>query len=129
MRHLIALLVLFFYTTSAHAFIQPDERLPEPMQEARAEALGQMILCPVCDGQAINGSDSAVAVAMRATLRAQIRAGNSDKQILGWFRERYGENIISHPPLTPATGILWLMPVLILTIGGVLIFRLLPFTK
>ena len=129
MRRLIALLMLFFCTTSAHAFIQPDERFPDPAQEARAEALGQMILCPVCDGQAINGSDSAVAVAMRTTLRAQIRAGNSDAQILAWFRERYGENIISHPSLTPATGILWLMPVLVLTIGGVLVFRCLPLAK
>lgn len=120
---LLLLIVLLLAAPVAHAFIQPDERLPDPAQEARAEALGQIILCPVCDGQAINGSNAEVAVAMRAALRDQLQRGASDAEILRWFSERYGIDIISHPPFTPGTGVLWLMPVLILTIFGIFFWQ------
>jgi len=123
MKALLVALVLWLCAAPAHAFIQPNERLPDPVAEARAEDLGNIILCPVCDGQAINGSASEIAVAMRLALREKITAGQSDAQILSWFRERYGQNIISQPPLTATTGVLWLMPVLILTLGGFLIVR------
>jgi cytochrome c-type biogenesis protein CcmH len=119
----LAVLAAGLWLGTAHAFIQPDERLADPQAEARAEDLGDLILCPVCDGQSINGSNADVAVAMRRAVRQQVQAGNSDAQILDWFRERYGQGIISHPPLTLATAFLWLTPVLIITIGGFFISK------
>jgi cytochrome c-type biogenesis protein CcmH len=113
--------VCFFCTTPAVAFIQPDERLADPASEMRAEKLGNIIVCPVCDGQVINSSNADIARAMRQTVRAQIAENQSDDQILRWFRERYGASSIAAPRLTVATALLWGVPGVMVVAGGFLL--------
>ena len=76
----------------------------------RAYELEQRLRCPVCKSVSIAESMSDTAVAMRATVDEQIDAGRSDREIIAWFTERYGEWVLLDPPAGGNTLPLWLIP-------------------
>jgi cytochrome c-type biogenesis protein CcmH len=56
-------------------------------------------------------------------LYSQIKEGRSDQQIIDFMVERYGEFILYKPRLSPATLVLWSLPIVILLTGaGILAF-------
>lgn len=96
--------------------------LTDPAQEARAQALDAEIRCLVCENEPIAQSTADVAADMRTLVRERIAAGDSDTEIRAFFRERYGDFVLFRPPVDPRTWLLWATPVLLLGLGGVLIW-------
>jgi cytochrome c-type biogenesis protein CcmH len=107
----------------AHAFIPITEQLPNPAQEQRAVALGNIIRCPVCAGQTINDSNNEMSKAMRAVVRERIAAGQDDAAVRDFFIERYGAQILLSPPKAQNTLLLWVFPLVGLGLGGILLRR------
>lgn len=93
-------------------------QLRDPGQEANAKALMETIRCLVCQGQSIADSDSSMAGDMRALVRARIAAGETPQAIRTWLIARYGDYITYDPPLSGATWPLWLAPIALLVVGG-----------
>ena len=109
------LLCLFCVCTTAQAALSPEQL------EQRAVGLGAVIRCPVCAGQTINDSNNEMAQAMRAVVREQLKAGQSDADVLAFFQQRYGDGMLLIPPKNPATLLLWVFPLLGILAGvGVL---------
>jgi cytochrome c-type biogenesis protein CcmH len=102
----------------ALAISDPREMLPDPQQEARAEAIGSQLRCLVCQNESIEDSDAQLAHDLRAKVREQVKAGQSDAQIVAWMVARYGNFVRLRPPLTAATFLLYATPVLALLAGA-----------
>lgn len=100
-----------------------NRQLPDPKAEARAEALMQELRCLVCQGQSIADSDAELAADMRDLVRRRIAAGEEPSEIRAWLIERYGTWISYRPTAEPATWPLWLAPLLLIGIGGLLAWR------
>lgn len=100
-----------------------NRQLPDPRQEAQAEALMEQIRCLVCQGQSIADSDAELAGDMRDLVRRQIAAGQKPSAIRAWLIQRYGTWISYRPTGEPAAWPLWLAPVALLLIGAWLIRR------
>jgi len=98
-----------------------DRQLPNPKQEAQAEALMQEIRCLVCQGQSIADSDAELAGDMRHLVRTRIAAGESPTAIRSWLIERYGNWISFRPPAKPIGWPLWGAPVALLLLGLLLV--------
>jgi cytochrome c-type biogenesis protein CcmH len=96
--------------------------LTDPAQEARAQALDAEIRCLVCENEPIAQSTAEVAGDMRALVRERIASGDSDVEIRAFFRERYGDFVLFRPPFDPRTWLLWATPVLLLGLGGALLW-------
>jgi cytochrome c-type biogenesis protein CcmH len=92
-------------------------QLPDPRQEAQAQALMQTIRCLVCQGQSIADSDAELAGDMRAMVRARIAAGEKPEAIRAWLVRRYGAWVSYDPPLDRTTWLLWAAPALFILIG------------
>ena len=92
--------------------------LGDDRPEDRVASLGAAIKCPVCQGEAIIDSPSETATAMLEVVEEKVAAGESNQQILGYFRARYGDGIILDPAFEPKTVLLWLLP-LAAVAGGV----------
>jgi len=60
--------------------------------------IGLQLQCPVCEGQNVADSNSGLAQDMRAVVRSQVQAGQSDQQILDSFVASYGDGILTEPP-------------------------------
>jgi len=95
-----------------------DTQLPDPHQEAEAEALMQTLRCVVCQGQSIAQSDADMAGQMRAMVRERIARGEKPSAIRRWLIERYGDYVSYDPPLSAVTAPLWLAPLVLLGLGA-----------
>ena len=100
-----------------------NRQLPDPRQEARAEALMEQIRCLVCQGQSIADSDAELAGDMRDLVRRRIAAGESPGTIRAWLIQRYGSWITYEPTGELAAWPLWLAPIALLLVGAWLIRR------
>jgi cytochrome c-type biogenesis protein CcmH len=123
----IALLVFLASPALADSNLPPaywaNRQLPDAKQEARAEALMEQLRCLVCQGQSIADSDAELAGDMRDLVRRRIAAGESSATIRSWLIQRYGTWISYKPTAEPAAWPLWLAPIVLLLVGGVLFRR------
>ncbi|HEX3422741.1 MAG TPA: cytochrome c-type biogenesis protein [Sphingomicrobium sp.] len=100
-----------------------NRQLPNPAQEAQAEALMEQLRCLVCQGQSIADSDAELAGDMRDLVRRRIAAGEKPSSIRAWLIQRYGTWISYAPTAEPAAWPLWLAPFALLLVGALLIRR------
>jgi len=100
-----------------------DRQLPNPKQEAEAQALMEQLRCLVCQGQSIADSDAELAGDMRDLVRRRIAAGEKPADVRSWLIQRYGTWISYKPTAEPAAWPLWLAPLALVLIGAWLIRR------
>jgi len=121
MRRLLLALALVAAPVLADSDLPPaplaDTQLPDPKQEARAQALMETIRCLVCQGQSIADSNAELAGDMRAMVRQRIAAGEKPEAIRAWLIQRYGSWVTYDPPLDRVTWLLWAAPVMFLVVG------------
>ncbi len=125
-RRLILLALLALPLASAPlvaalAISDPAEMLPDPKQEARAEAIGRQLRCLVCQNESIEDSGADLARDLRHIVRQHVAAGESNKEIIAWMVARYGDFVRLRPPFEPLTWLLWASPALALVGGGVIV--------
>lgn len=102
--------------------VEPNEMLKDPAQEARARALSTGLRCLVCQNESIDDSHADLAHDIRVLLRERIAKGDTDSQAIDYLVSRYGEFVLLRPRLSVQTVLLWGTPVLVLLLGGALIF-------
>ena len=105
-RLLIAALAMV--AAQAAFAVQPDEMLPDPALEARARAIGQVLRCPVCQGENIDESNAPISRDLRLYVRERLVAGDSDAEVIEAVTDRFGEFVLFDPPATGSTLVLWL---------------------
>lgn len=96
----------------------PDRPLASASQEARAQALFDVLRCVVCQHESIADSPAGIAGDMRRLVREQIQAGATDDQIKADMVRRYGDYVLFQPPMTAGTWLLWFGPLLLVLGGG-----------
>lgn len=117
MRRLILALVLAATPVLA---VQPDEMLADPKLEARAREISRDIRCPVCQGESIDDSSAPISRDLRIIIRERLVAGDSDREVVDYIVDRYGEFVLFNPRPEGSTLILWLAgPALFLAAIGV----------
>lgn len=123
----IASILAFARPASADSNLPPaywsNRQLPNPKQEAQAEALMEQLRCLVCQGQSIADSDAELAGDMRDMVRRRIAAGEKPGAIRDWLIQRYGTWISYKPTSEPAAWPLWLAPLALLLVGAWMIRR------
>jgi cytochrome c-type biogenesis protein CcmH len=113
MKRLCLILAMLLIALPAQA-VQPNERLADPVLEARAREIGQELRCLVCQNQSIDDSDAPLAHDLRALLRERLTAGDSDAAAKQYIVARYGDYVLLRPPLKFSTLALWLGPLIFL---------------
>jgi cytochrome c-type biogenesis protein CcmH len=112
------LLLLLLLTTRVGAAIDTHE-FETDVQRLRYQTFINEMRCPKCQNQNLSGSDSPIALDLRRELHHMIVDGRSDKEIIDFMVERYGEYILYRPRVLPVTYFLWFGP-LVLFIGGII---------
>ncbi len=116
----VLLLALLLAATPALALVgRPEDRLPDPALESRAQAIGRDLRCMVCQNQSIEDSDADLARDLRRIVRERVAAGEGDAAVLEFVHDRYGDFVLLRPPFNPVTALLWGMP--LIAFGGGLV--------
>jgi cytochrome c-type biogenesis protein CcmH len=102
-----SLLSLMVLAGPTHA-VQPDEVLSDPALEARARAISEGLRCLVCQNQSIDDSDAPLAKDLRLLVRERLKAGASNRQVVDFIVDRYGEFVLLKPRFSSHTLLLWL---------------------
>lgn len=122
MLKLLAALLLFAALPAAAQHL--EDRLSDPAQETRARELSRELRCLVCQNQSIEDSNAPLARDLRRIVRERVVAGDSDGAVLEYLVQRYGEWVLLKPRFNAQTLLLWLGPVLLLMLGGGIVFAL-----
>jgi cytochrome c-type biogenesis protein CcmH len=88
----------------------------DPVVEQRLNRLAEELRCLVCQNESLAGSRAELANDLRREIRDLIKAGKTDREIVDYLVERYGDFVRYRPPVKPATFLLWFGPFLLL--GG-----------
>ncbi|WP_372760257.1 cytochrome c-type biogenesis protein [Pseudoalteromonas sp.] len=119
------LLVALSLLVSVAAFAQQDRyQFDNNEQAVRFEELTKELRCPKCQNQNIADSDAVVAKDLRDRVLSLVKEGKSKDEVIEYMIDRYGYFVHYDPPVTPATLVLWVLPLLIVIIGfGFIVIR------
>ena len=106
--------IIIYLILSKHAISASEELKNKIYKNVR---------CIVCQGQSIYDSDTDFAIDLKKLISKKLENGENEKQIYDFLISRYGEWIVFNPTLSFHSLALWLVPFIILAIGGFLIFR------
>lgn len=120
MKALLSLLAVLFFATTALA-IDADDPLEDPELQARYEQLIEEIRCLKCQNATIKDSPAFLATDLRREIKRMLREGYTDEQIFDFMVDRYGDFALYKPRATGKTLILWIIPAVILVLGGLLL--------
>ena len=99
--------------------VEPGEMLKDPALEARARQVSEGLRCLVCQNESIDESHADLARDIRLLVRQRLLAGDSNKQVMSYLVDRYGQFILLKPPLETQTLLLWGTPLIVLVLGGI----------
>ena len=85
--------------------------------------LAEELRCLVCQNQTIADSQADLATDLRKQIREKLKQGMSERQILDFMVERYGDFVLYKPPLKATTLVLWFGPLVLLLLGGGVLLR------
>ena len=120
-RLLLPFLFVCLITPFANAQVRRQRPvIDDPAIEQRLQKLSHELRCLVCQNETLADSRADLAEDLRDEIRQQMKAGKSDKEIITYLTDRYGQFILYRPQVTPTTYLLWFGPFLLL-LGGLLI--------
>lgn len=119
------LLVIIFLIPSLVAAEEARPLADNPQVEARLKTLAVELRCLVCQNQTLADSHAPLAEDLRREVREMIAKDMSDKEIIDFLVQRYGDFVLYRPPWKASTILLWLGPFLLLIAGATgLVFAL-----
>ena len=103
-----------------------DDGQELPYDEKEAQSIDRSLLCPVCPAESIDQAQVPLARQMRSLVREMLAQGAEREEILDFFSDRYGLDVLAAPPKSGVNLLAWVLPpVLILAAlgGGFVIIR------
>ena len=111
-----------------------DSRPPSQSDAARIKKLEDSLLSPCCYGEPVSRHMSEMSFQIRKEIEEKVRVGQSDREILDYYKQLYGERVLLEPEGAKRT-VLYFVPILISFTGLLLVVAFLrhslrsPFTS
>ena len=124
MRRFLTVMCLVASISLAQAGVaQP--LVADPVLESKVQSLAEVLRCLVCQNQNLADSHADLAMDLKNQVRDMLRDGHSEKEVIDYMVERYGDFVLYRPPLKSSTWLLWWGPFALFGGGlAVLFFKL-----
>jgi len=126
-KMIITIFLLFLFSNQLSAFAKSLNN--EIDVNNRIREISQNVRCLVCQNQSIDESNSELAKDLKILIKEKLILGDSEEEIYGFLKERYGDYILLKPPLNLNTVILWFLPFIVLMFGSIMIFKIIKSNK
>jgi len=110
------IIVIFLITTISKASIESD-----------IKDITSKLRCMTCQNQTIYSSDTEFSLSIKKIIRQKLKNNESEKEIMNFLINRYGEYIVLEPKFNKQNLFLWLFPFIILALS--LVFFILRIRK
>ena len=104
---LLMLMVLLLFGGIAQAQ-GPDQELP--YDEKEAQSIDKTLMCPVCPAETIDQAQVELSRQMRRIVREMLAQGADRDEILDFFVDRYGPQVLAAPPKSGVNLLAWILP-------------------
>ena len=118
MRNYLFLLIILFVST----LTMPAHAAEDAAFERRVQKVSEELRCLVCQNQTIADSNADLAVDLKNQVREKLKQGASEKEVIAFMTERYGDFVLYRPPVKGTTLLLWFGPGLLLVGGLIALF-------
>ena len=115
MKTRIILYIIFLLLAFSKSSFSDDQKLENK--------INKNLRCLICQGQSIYDSQSDFAESMKLVVKQKIESGMSEEEIYSFFKVQYGEWILYDPQFNTKNFALWLLPILVFLVGGIIILR------
>jgi len=89
----------------------------DPVAEARVQKLAEQLRCLVCQNQNLADSHADLAEDLKSQVREMVQKGLSDREIIDYLVQRYGDFVLYRPPVKATTWLLWAGPFALLAVA------------
>ena len=113
MKTRIILYTIFLLLAFSKSSFADDQKLENK--------INKNLRCLICQGQSIYDSQSDFAESMKLVVKQKIESGMSEEEIYSFFKTQYGEWILYDPQFNTKNFALWLLPILVFLVGGIII--------
>jgi len=91
----------------------------------RINDIAKNLNCPTCAGLNLADCRTQTCAQWRGQIGDLVQEGYSEQEVLDFFSERYGEQVLQAPPKSGFTLLLWVLPfIAILAAGGWLVYMM-----
>ena len=115
MKTRIILYAIFLLLAFSKSSFSDDKKLENK--------INKNLRCLICQGQSIYDSQSDFAESMKLVVKQKIESGMSEEEIYSFFKTQYGEWILYDPQFNTKNFTLWLLPILVFLVGGIIILN------
>jgi cytochrome c-type biogenesis protein CcmH/NrfF len=124
---LLAISIYFLFPLLYYLpLLTPYSLLPTPYSATfaqepdydRINEIAKNLNCPTCAGLNLADCNTLTCAQWRDQISDLIKQGYSDKDVLDYFSNRYGSQVLQEPPKSGMTLFLWVLPLLVLLSGG-----------
>jgi len=122
MRHIVVIVVLLIASASTPGADTPL-KFSDAAQEQRYHALLSELRCLVCQNQSLEDSHADLAQDLRNEVHGMVTQGKSDKEVLEFMVQRYGDFVLYRPPVRDSTWLLWFGPFVLLLLAVIVAVR------
>jgi cytochrome c-type biogenesis protein CcmH len=117
-------LLIFLLTLIAPLQAAPTAQgTPEGNLDQRVQRIAEELRCLVCQNQSLADSNADLAIDLKNQVREKLKHGASEKEVINFMTERYGDFVLYRPPLKATTMLLWFGPALLLIGGLIMLYR------
>ncbi len=124
MKSMISRLLMVFsamiFVGTAYGVIDSYE-FSTPGQEQQFFELTNELRCPKCQNQSIADSNAPIAQDLRREVHRLVNDGADNQTVIDFMLARYGDFVLYKPRLSGVNLVLWLGPILLLSVGFVVL--------
>tara|TARA_B100000131_G_scaffold51035_1_gene45626 strand:+ start:611 stop:991 length:381 start_codon:yes stop_codon:yes gene_type:complete len=92
-------------------------------ENSKVDEISKNLRCLICQGQSVYDSNSEFALSVKTLILQKLAAGSSEDDIYNFLKSKYGDWIVYEPEINKYTLLLWLLPLFLFILGGLLIIR------
>lgn len=98
--------------------------MPAWAQGPDAQALYTKLYCPLCGGVRLDACQLPVCEEMKAEIAVKVAAGQKDTEIIEYYRQRWGDQVLGYPPTEGVHWVAWIAPIALVVVGIVIAGRM-----
>jgi len=102
------------------AFVQAQGAVPS---DDEVNQIASQLYCPICENVPLDECTTEVCKDWRDLIRQRLAEGWSQEEIKAYFVDYYGERVLGEPPREGLHWLLYLLPPLIIIVGGLLLWN------
>lgn len=121
-RIFIKTVVVSLLLLTTYSLLPISVTLAQEPDYDQVNEIAKKLNCPTCAGLNLADCHTQTCEQWREQINDLLKQGYTDEQVINYFTARYGSEVLQEPPKSGWTLALWIGPLVVLLIGGTLLF-------